>query len=170
MSIKIKRKCRKPSVVKGMSGVPLVVSCPHQPGSITFMDSLRVIKLQVVAFVLVFSASGLVPLLDLAYSALISIYLVLLARFVLVWADPHVPGKWAFSSVRGRGRGHVGGPVPASSLCAGWVWARGQARGGIRKPTLVFAILSNTDVECDKYLHADFTTRKGYGALDVHCA
>lgn len=64
-----------------MSGVPLVVSCPHEPGSITFMDSLRVIKLQVVAFVLVFSASGLVPLLDLAFSVVISIYLVLLARF-----------------------------------------------------------------------------------------
>ncbi|CAJ1937763.1 unnamed protein product [Sphenostylis stenocarpa] len=64
-----------------MSGVSLAVSDPGEHGSMSFMGSLRVIELQLVAFVLVFSASGLVPLLDLAYSGLISIYLILLARF-----------------------------------------------------------------------------------------
>jgi len=64
-----------------MSGVSLAVSSPEEQGSMSFMGSLRVIELQLVAFVLVFSASGLVPLLDLAYSGLISIYLMLLARF-----------------------------------------------------------------------------------------
>ncbi|KAK7247609.1 hypothetical protein RIF29_42495 [Crotalaria pallida] len=50
-------------------------------GSMNLMGSLRVIELQLVAFVLVFSASGLVPLLDLVFPALVSIYLLLLARF-----------------------------------------------------------------------------------------
>nr|KYP38407.1 hypothetical protein KK1_040359 [Cajanus cajan] len=57
------------------------MSGPDEHGSMSLMGSLRVIELQLVAFVLVFSASGLVPLLDLAYSALISIYLMLLGRF-----------------------------------------------------------------------------------------
>ncbi|XP_027343136.1 uncharacterized protein LOC113855706 [Abrus precatorius] len=75
-----------------MSGVSLAVAGgvePHQKqrvneqehGSMTLMGSLRVIEVQLVAFVLVFSASGLVPLLDLAYSALVSLYLMALARF-----------------------------------------------------------------------------------------
>lgn len=78
-----------------MSGVSLAVSGrgepagrnrPHQQkqaavGSLTMMGSLRVIELQLVAFVLVFSASGLVPLLDLLFPALVSIYLLALARF-----------------------------------------------------------------------------------------
>ncbi|KAJ1387797.1 putative transmembrane protein [Sesbania bispinosa] len=72
-----------------MSGVSLAVAAdktvpkPKQEpvGSMTMMGSLRVIELQLVAFVLVFSASGLVPLLDLLFPALISIYLLVLARF-----------------------------------------------------------------------------------------
>jgi len=64
-----------------MSGVSLAVCGPEEQGSISFMGSLRLIELQLVAFVFVFSATGLVPLLDLAYSGLISIYLILLARF-----------------------------------------------------------------------------------------
>ncbi|KAG5058454.1 hypothetical protein AAZX31_05G181600 [Glycine max] len=59
----------------------MTMSGPEEHGSMSLMGSLRVIELQLVAFALVFSASGLVPLLDLAYSALISIYLMLLGRF-----------------------------------------------------------------------------------------
>lgn len=45
------------------------------------MGSLRVIELQLVAFIMVFSASGLVPFLDLVFPAFTSAYLLLLARF-----------------------------------------------------------------------------------------
>lgn len=45
------------------------------------MGSLRVIELQLVAFIMVFSASGLVPFLDLIFPAFTSTYLFLLARF-----------------------------------------------------------------------------------------
>ncbi|CAN4100581.1 unnamed protein product [Withania somnifera] len=45
------------------------------------MGSLRVIELQLVAFIMVFSATGLVPLLDLIFPALTSAYLLLLSRF-----------------------------------------------------------------------------------------
>ncbi|GAA0141529.1 hypothetical protein LIER_35409 [Lithospermum erythrorhizon] len=44
------------------------------------MGSLRVIELQLVAFIMVFSASGLVPLLDLIFPAFTSIYLIALSR------------------------------------------------------------------------------------------
>ncbi|XP_054820211.1 uncharacterized protein LOC129319236 [Prosopis cineraria] len=45
------------------------------------MGSLRVIELQLVAFIMVFSASGLVPLLDLVFPAFASLYLLVLSRF-----------------------------------------------------------------------------------------
>ncbi|CAK9328680.1 unnamed protein product [Citrullus colocynthis] len=45
------------------------------------MGSLRVIELQLVAFIMVFSASGLVPFLDLVFPAFTSAYFLLLARF-----------------------------------------------------------------------------------------
>ncbi|KAI4344837.1 hypothetical protein L6164_012024 [Bauhinia variegata] len=45
------------------------------------MGSLRVIELQLVAFIMVFSASGLVPLLDLVFPAFTSAYLLALSRF-----------------------------------------------------------------------------------------
>lgn len=45
------------------------------------MGSLRVIELQLVAFIMVFSASGLVPLLDLIFPAFASAYLLALSRF-----------------------------------------------------------------------------------------
>ncbi|KAE9608665.1 hypothetical protein Lal_00020787 [Lupinus albus] len=45
------------------------------------MGSLRLIELQLVAFILVFSASGLVPLLDLVFPALTSAYILALAQF-----------------------------------------------------------------------------------------
>ncbi|OIV98110.1 hypothetical protein TanjilG_25975 [Lupinus angustifolius] len=47
----------------------------------SMMGSLRVIELQLVAFILVFSASGLVPLLDLVFPALTSAYILALAKF-----------------------------------------------------------------------------------------
>lgn len=71
-----------------MSGVSLAVAGGgyetekrQEQGSMTMMGSLRVIELQLVAFVLVFSASGLVPLLDLLFPFFVSIYLVALSRF-----------------------------------------------------------------------------------------
>ncbi|KAI4334901.1 hypothetical protein L6164_013605 [Bauhinia variegata] len=45
------------------------------------MGSLRMIELQLVAFIMVFSASGLVPLLDLVFPAVISVYLLALSRY-----------------------------------------------------------------------------------------
>ncbi|KAK4256829.1 hypothetical protein QN277_006502 [Acacia crassicarpa] len=78
-----------------MSGVSLAVAStppgsepetkPHHPqqaaavGSV--MGSLRVIELQLVAFIMVFSASGLVPLLDLIFPAFASVYILVLSRF-----------------------------------------------------------------------------------------
>ncbi|GAB2262506.1 hypothetical protein Droror1_Dr00003503 [Drosera rotundifolia] len=59
------------------------------------LGSLRIIELQLVAFIMVFSASGLVPLLDLVFPALASAYIVLLSRFVFP-----VPGR---KSSRGAG-------------------------------------------------------------------
>ncbi|GAU19560.1 hypothetical protein TSUD_303730 [Trifolium subterraneum] len=51
------------------------------PSAGGMMGSLRVIELQLVAFILVFSASGLVPLLDLVFPALASAYILALAHF-----------------------------------------------------------------------------------------
>ncbi|KAG6475311.1 uncharacterized protein LOC122024986 [Zingiber officinale] len=45
------------------------------------MGSLRVIEIQLVAFVVVFSASGLVPLIDLAFPAFATLYVLALSRF-----------------------------------------------------------------------------------------
>lgn len=44
------------------------------------MGSLRVIELQLVAFILVFSASGLVPILDMLFPAFASLYIIALSR------------------------------------------------------------------------------------------
>ncbi|XP_058731085.1 uncharacterized protein LOC131602884 [Vicia villosa] len=72
-----------------MSGVSMAVTGDtnetdkrQQHGSMTMMGSLRVIELQLVAFVLVFSASGLVSLFDLLFPVFVSIYLLALSRFV----------------------------------------------------------------------------------------
>ncbi|KAL4351775.1 hypothetical protein GQ457_06G000640 [Hibiscus cannabinus] len=84
-----------------MPGVPLVMAPDHtvatgenpelkalpqpQPqqqleaGSI--MGSLRVIELQLVVFIMVFSISGLVPLIDLVFPAFASSYIIGLSRF-----------------------------------------------------------------------------------------
>ncbi|KAH9313808.1 hypothetical protein KI387_022435, partial [Taxus chinensis] len=61
------------------------------------MGSLRVIELQLVAFILVFSISGLVPLLDLAFPVFVSLYLLAVSR----WAFPRYrkPGGAATAEV-----------------------------------------------------------------------
>ncbi|KAG6557744.1 hypothetical protein Mapa_000510 [Marchantia paleacea] len=46
------------------------------------MGSLRVIELQLVAFIVVFSASGLVPLIDLAFPVILSLYAFALSAMV----------------------------------------------------------------------------------------
>ncbi|KAH6806978.1 transmembrane protein, partial [Perilla frutescens var. frutescens] len=46
------------------------------------MGSLRVIELQLVAFIMIFSVSGLVPLLDLVFPAAVTAYLLALSRLV----------------------------------------------------------------------------------------
>lgn len=73
------------------SGVSLAVGPrPQRPATATkppaeqpvvggVMGSLRVIELQLVAFIMVFSASGLVPPLDLAFPVLSSAYILALA-------------------------------------------------------------------------------------------
>ncbi|KAK8491598.1 hypothetical protein V6N13_110223 [Hibiscus sabdariffa] len=50
-----------------------------EAGSI--MGSLRVIELQLVVFIMVFSISGLVPLIDLVFPAFASAYVIGLSRF-----------------------------------------------------------------------------------------
>ncbi|KAF7834119.1 Transmembrane protein [Senna tora] len=64
------------------------------------MGSLRVIELQLVAFIMVFSASGLVPLFDLAFPAFASIYILALSRFAF---PNHNHNKNASSSEIFRG-------------------------------------------------------------------
>ncbi|KAM7484041.1 hypothetical protein LguiA_000050 [Lonicera macranthoides] len=81
-----------------MSGVSLAVAPRKEPDQTTtsvtesrlqkqehtvvggVMGSLRVIELQLVAFIMVFSVSGLVPLLDLIFPAFTSAYLFILSR------------------------------------------------------------------------------------------
>lgn len=57
------------------------------PSAGGMMGSLRVIELQLVAFILVFSASGLVPLLDLVFPALASAYILALAHYAFPSSD-----------------------------------------------------------------------------------
>ncbi|KAL3680594.1 hypothetical protein R1sor_023550 [Riccia sorocarpa] len=61
------RKRREENSASGLGGI---------------MGSLRVIELQLVAFIVVFSASGLVPLLDLAFPVVISLYAFALSALV----------------------------------------------------------------------------------------
>lgn len=63
----------------------------HQQQTTTtgIMGSLRVIELQLVAFIMVFSVSGLVPLLDLIFPAFTSAYILALSRL----AFPHHRGS-----------------------------------------------------------------------------
>ncbi|KAF8390672.1 hypothetical protein HHK36_025199 [Tetracentron sinense] len=78
-----------------MSGISLAVAPRTDPDETTssihkqkdesavvggVMGSLRMIELQLVAFIMVFSVSGLVPLLDLVFPAFTSAYLLALSR------------------------------------------------------------------------------------------
>ncbi|XP_014500638.1 uncharacterized protein LOC106761589 isoform X1 [Vigna radiata var. radiata] len=60
------------------------------------MGSLRMIELQLVAFILVFSASGLIPLLDLVFPVLASAYILALSYFAF-------PSKSSSSGSSGSG-------------------------------------------------------------------
>ncbi|XVF43668.1 hypothetical protein PTKIN_Ptkin02bG0059300 [Pterospermum kingtungense] len=60
---------------------PLHQQQQQQSGVGGLMGSLRVIELQLVAFIMVFSISGLVPLLDLVFPAFASTYVIALSRF-----------------------------------------------------------------------------------------
>ncbi|KAK8924039.1 hypothetical protein KSP39_PZI019462 [Platanthera zijinensis] len=86
-----------------MSGLSLAVaprSDPHkeslppaknQPVMGGMMGSLRVIELQLVAFIIVFSVSGLVPVVDLLFPAFATIYALILSR--IVFPSPKHPGR-----------------------------------------------------------------------------
>ncbi|CAL5027890.1 unnamed protein product [Urochloa decumbens] len=73
-----------------MSGISLAVAprsdpdhgSERQPTAMLggVMGSLRVIELQLVAFIMVFSASGLVPLVDLAFPVATTLYLLAVSR------------------------------------------------------------------------------------------
>lgn len=73
-----------------MSGISLAVAprsdpdhgAERQPAAMLggVMGSLRVIELQLVAFIMVFSASGLVPLIDLAFPVATTLYLLAISR------------------------------------------------------------------------------------------
>ncbi|MCO5562155.1 hypothetical protein L7F22_015781 [Adiantum nelumboides] len=73
-----------------MSGLSLAVG-PHdgktpnqaeQSARAGLMGSMRTIELQLVAFIVVFSASGLVPLLDIVFPVFVTTYLATLSKFV----------------------------------------------------------------------------------------
>ncbi|THF94132.1 uncharacterized protein LOC114321232 [Camellia sinensis] len=78
----------------------------HQPPQAAMggvMGSLRVIELQLVAFIMVFSASGLVPLLDLIFPAFVSAYLIALSRLAFpahgtttIGSQEIFQGSWLF--------------------------------------------------------------------------
>ncbi|WOL02479.1 hypothetical protein Cni_G11198 [Canna indica] len=56
------------------------------------MGSLRVIELQLVAFIMVFSASGLVPIIDLIFPAFATAYILALSRLAFPSAGPTSSG------------------------------------------------------------------------------
>ncbi|CAD6261149.1 unnamed protein product [Miscanthus lutarioriparius] len=106
------------------------------------MGSLRVIELQLVAFIMVFSASGLVPLIDLVFPVATTIYLLAISRRCTPSSTPPArPPRPRRSSAAAtlatsivivtkvtnleqavpgvRGAGHDGGSVPAAGARAG---------------------------------------------------
>jgi hypothetical protein len=69
------------SATKHQQEVPLKQQLQQNSVVGGVMGSLRAIELQLVAFIMVFSVSGLVPLLDLVFPAFTSAYLLALSRF-----------------------------------------------------------------------------------------
>ncbi|XP_071688579.1 uncharacterized protein [Rutidosis leptorrhynchoides] len=102
-----------------MSGVQLAAAHalePEKPSTATsttaaasrggMMGSLRWIELQLVAFIMVFSVIGLVPLFDLVFPALITGYLLLLSRLAFPGAAKtkeivHATGMLRIYSIMG---------------------------------------------------------------------
>ncbi|GKD35329.1 hypothetical protein Tco_1250838 [Tanacetum coccineum] len=64
------------------------------------MGSLRVIELQLVAFIMVFSASGLVPLFDLAFPVFTTVYLLILSRIAFPGHGTSTTSKELFQANR----------------------------------------------------------------------
>jgi hypothetical protein len=88
-----------------MSGISLAVAPRSDPDHVAerqpaaamlggVMGSLRVIELQLVAFITVFSASGLVPIVDLAFPVATTLYLLAISRL----AFPPLHGKFDAAS------------------------------------------------------------------------
>ena len=90
-----------------MSGISLAVAPRSDPDHASerqptamlggVMGSLRVIELQLVAFILVFSASGLVPLVDLAFPVATTLYLLAISRLATARKSLGNPGLYRFS-------------------------------------------------------------------------
>ncbi|CAN0896101.1 hypothetical protein LINGRAHAP2_LOCUS18266 [Linum grandiflorum] len=94
-----------------MSGVSLAVAAgeptarPRQQQQTNtmmggIMGSLRVIELQLVAFIMVFSLSGLVPLLDLIFPLFVSAYLLALSRLAFPSRGRSTPDTTIFHGSR----------------------------------------------------------------------
>lgn len=73
-----------PRMAKGGKGRPAGVqeNVSDFGGLGGVMGSFRVIELQLMAFIVVFSASGLVPLIDIIFPVIITLYSVLLSKLV----------------------------------------------------------------------------------------
>ena len=134
-----------------MSGVSLAVAprtepqtaaAPPETTVASQMGSLRIIELQLVAFIVVFSASGLVPLLDLTYPIFVSVYLLSLARWVFpsaAGANPEVvKGGKGFSVYTAVGTA-VGLFLPLGYVLGGF--ARGDDKA-VRSATPHLFLLS----------------------------
>lgn len=79
-----------------MSGLSMAVGARErgrpaqaEQGSRGLMGSMRTIELQLVAFIVVFSASGLVPVMDLIFPVFVTLYLVILSKFIF----PSLPNE-----------------------------------------------------------------------------
>ena len=91
-----------------MSGISLAVAPRSDPDHASerqptamlggVMGSLRVIELQLVAFIMVFSASGLVPLIDLAFPVATTLYLLAVSRLAFPPLHSSTPAGAAAAS------------------------------------------------------------------------
>ncbi|CAA0814095.1 Unknown protein [Striga hermonthica] len=69
------------SGASSVGGVAVPPSASSAGGGVGVMGSLRVIELQLVAFIMVLCVSGLIPLLDMVFPAAASLYFLALSRF-----------------------------------------------------------------------------------------
>lgn len=110
------------------------------------MGSLRVIELQLVAFIMVFSASGLVPLLDLVFPAFVTLYILALSWFFFpaVCSGGDGGGRELFEGSRAFRAYVVAGTTVGLFLPLAYVLG-GFARGddhAVRSPTPHLFLLS----------------------------